>query len=289
MRELAREQLRGSASGPRAARRSQRWVLICWLMLVLGACSLWAGQAWGATGHQFLSSLAEAPPGTKLVQPAALAFDRSSGRLFVGDRLAGYVDVYGPTGEYETRFGAGAIEAAGIALDESSGDVYVAEPLNDAVLAYEPDGKGGYQLLAKWSGAAMPGKAFGEVTGVAVDNSEGPSSGDLYVLEAKGVGVEGGVVDVYRPKPNPAEGEGQEGEFLRRLSGAKLESPNGVAVSASSGPRARGRQRQGRDLRLQRRGGLRRKTDRQRLPQWELQGQGRTGQRRRPGRGRSLR
>ena len=51
----------------------------------------------------------------------------------------------------------------------------------------------------------------------------------------EGVGAEGGVVDVYKPKPNPPEGEGQEGEFLKRLSGPKLEDPNAVAVSAGNG------------------------------------------------------
>ena len=52
--------------------------------------------------------------------------------------------------------------------------MYVADPAQDVVIAYRPDGKGGYQLLAEWSGAGTPGGAFGEVAGVAFDNSKRP-------------------------------------------------------------------------------------------------------------------
>ena len=76
---------------------------------------------------------------------------------------------------------------------------------------------------------------------MAVDNSKGVSAGEVYVVEGRAVGVEGGAVDVFKPEPNPehpdevGEGEGAEGQYLRRLSGAKLEGPNGIAVSASTG------------------------------------------------------
>ena len=211
--------------------------VVCASAALFGA----AGQALGATGHAFFSSLSEAPPGTKLLGPGSVALDRSTGEVFVGGLESGYVDVYGSSGKFETRFGEGVIEAAGIAVDESSGDVYVAAPFEAAVLVYEPDGKGGYRRLGEWFGQGTPGAEFGEVMGVAVDNSKGPSAGDVYVVEAQGVGVEGGVVDVFRPKPNPehpeevAEGAGEEGEYVKRLSGPKLEEPNGVAVDASTG------------------------------------------------------
>jgi phosphodiesterase/alkaline phosphatase D-like protein len=187
--------------------------------------------AQAATGHPFLESLTEAPPASKLLAPGAVAVDHASGAVFVGDPVAGYVDVFSASGAYESRFGAGTLDAGAIAIDESSGEVYVADPFAEALWAYSPDGKGGYQLQSEWLGKGTPAKEFGEVAGVAVDNSGGPSAGDVYVVEAKGVGGEGGSVDVYRPKPSPAE----EGEFLGRLSGPKLELPNGIAVSAASG------------------------------------------------------
>jgi len=219
-----------------------RLVLTLWLCVVcVSATLLGGGQALGATGHEFLSRLSEGPLGTKLVGPGSVAVDRSTGEVFVGGLESGYIDVFGSSGVYETRFGEGVLEAAGIAVDESNGDVYVAAPFEAAVLVYEPDGKGGYRLLGNWSGQGTPGKEFGEVMGVAVDNSKGPSAGDVYVVESQGVGVEGGVVDVFRPKPNPehpeevGEGEGEEGEYLKRLAAVKLEEPNGVVVSPSTG------------------------------------------------------
>ena len=54
---------------------------------------------------------------------------RSTGRVFVGDRLSGYVDVYGARGNSRRSSAQGRSKPAGIAVDESSGDVYVAEPL----------------------------------------------------------------------------------------------------------------------------------------------------------------
>jgi hypothetical protein len=208
----------------------------CWLVVALGGLLWSAGGAFGVTGHSFVASLSEAPVGTGLVGPMAVAVDRGSGRVFVGDPLAGYVDVYDGSGEFVTRFGGGVVEAVGVAVDEASGDVYVADPLGEGIEVYAPDGKGGYVLLSRWWGEATPSREFGEVAGVAVDNSAGASTGDVYVLESRTAGGEGAAIDVYRPAPNPQEGEaGGEGTFLGRLSGGKLERPNGIAVSAGTG------------------------------------------------------
>jgi hypothetical protein len=204
-------------------------VLLAWLLLGV------TGQAHAAVGHRFVSSFSGALSGAGLVGPGSVAVDCATGRVFVGDSLSGYVDVFGGSGGYETRFGEGWLDAAGVAVDESSGDVYVADPFHEVVVAYAPDGQGGYGLLARWYGARVPGGEFGRVAGVAVDNSEGPSGGDLYVVEATGVNAPAGAVDVFRPRPNPVEGSGEEGEFLKRLSGGKPEGPNGVAVSRGTG------------------------------------------------------
>jgi hypothetical protein len=208
------------------------WGLVVALMLL----SVYTSQAGAATGHRFVASLTGAPSGIGLLGPAAVAVERSSGRVFVGDRLSGVVVVYNSSGEFVTEFGGGSLVPAGIAVDDSSGDVYVADPFHEVVQVYRPDGEGGYGLLSRWLGAHVPGKEFGEVASVAVDNSEGPSQGDLYVVEARTLGGGAGAVDVVRPKPNPKQGEaGEEGEFLGRLSSGKLGRPDGIAVSQGSG------------------------------------------------------
>ena len=246
MKGLLTRAVRGDA-GERAVRVVRvrglfgRGALACWLGLTLAGLLCCTGEASGATGHRFLASLSEAPPGTRLIGPGAVAVDGSTGEVFVGDVASGYVDVFSSTDAYETRLGEGFLDAAAVAVDEANGDVYVAEPQRDVVLVYEPDGKGGYRLLGRWSGAGTPGREFGEVMGVAVDNSKGLSAGDVYVVEARAAGAEGGAVDVFKPKPNPehpeevGEGEGEEGQYLNRLAGPKLEAPNGVTVSPSTG------------------------------------------------------
>ncbi|HTZ64055.1 MAG TPA: hypothetical protein VMB51_08120 [Solirubrobacteraceae bacterium] len=217
-------------------------MLLLTLIVALGA--QWSSSTVAAEAeisHEFITAIAQAPPGTNLSEPQVVAVDHATGQLFVGDPLAGYVDVFSASGEYETRFGDAAIEPVGIAIDEANGDVYVAEPLEAAVLVYEPDGSGGYRLLSQWRGASTPGKAFGEVVGVAFDNSTSPgdpAAGDLYVVEREGIETEGhGAVDLYKPMPNPPSDEeaGEEGEYVGRLAGVKLEEPNAIAVDSQSG------------------------------------------------------
>ena len=122
------------------------------LSVVFMAMAFCASDASASTGHGFTSDLSEAPLGTRLLGPGSVAVDRATGQAFVADELSGYVDVYGPSGEYETRLGEGAVDAVGIAVDESDGDVYVAESFKAAVLVYEPDGTGGYRRLGEWLG-----------------------------------------------------------------------------------------------------------------------------------------
>ena len=229
--------------GPPAVRAGGvrgRVLLVC---LVASLLAIWVGvgRSWGSAGHGFVSSLVEAPVGSGLVGPGSVVVDRASGDVFVGDWEAGFVDVFDGSGKFLTRFGGGELEGAGLAVDEGSGDVYVADPFDALVVVFEPDGKGAYRLLSEWEGRGLPETEFGEVTGVAVDNSGGPSSGDVYVVEGEAGDVGAGVVDVYKPATNPKdpeeveEGEGEEGQFLRRLSGPKLEEPNGIVVSPGSG------------------------------------------------------
>ncbi len=219
-------------SGPRARVRrlgpatARRLACLCSSLAVVAMLAP-AGESLAATGHPFLSRLSEAPLGTPLSEPGAVAIDQADGQVFVGDTGRGVVDVFDAKGTYQAQFGEGVLEAASISVDEQSGDVYVAEPF-EGVLVYKPDGSGGYELLSEWSGEATPEKAFGEILGVAVDNSKGPSEGDVYVVDSAR-----NTVYVYKPREG-SEAE-REGALLRTLSGPKLEEPNGAAVSSGSG------------------------------------------------------
>ena len=207
------------------------------ILVVVFSVLLWVGSAMAqaATGHRFLASISEASLGLSLLEPSSVAVDRVTGQVFLGDPGSGYVYVYSALGGYETSLSDGSLHVAAVAVDESDGDVYVADSFHETVAVFAPDGKGGYRPLATWSGAHVPGGEFGRVSGVAVDNSVGPSQGDVYVVEARAVGLPSGAVDVYKPKQNPVEGEGEEGEFLRRLPSSKLREPNGIAVSSVTG------------------------------------------------------
>jgi DNA-binding beta-propeller fold protein YncE len=196
--------------------------------LALGVSST-AAQA--ATGHVFLSSLREAPPGTAMAEAGAVAVERSSGRVFVADLGRGVIDVFNASGSFESQFGQG-VEAATIAVDETSGDLYVAEPVEDRIVVFKLDGKGSYVQLSEWLGANVPEGQFGEVSGVAVDNSTSisdPHAGDVFITDA-------GTSAVYILKPKlPGPEEAKEGSFVSSLSGGKLEEPNGVALDSASG------------------------------------------------------
>ncbi len=204
----------------------------CVLVLAIGG--LGSTDAFAATGHVFSSALTEAPAGTSLVEPGTVAVDRGSGRVFVSDLGAGVVDVLDSGGAFVTQFGNGEVEALGIAVDEFSGRVYVADAFNEAVLVYAPDGAGGYEQVGEWTGASLPGKSFGEVRGVAVDESKGPSAGDVYVVDGEDPKLSEGVVDVFKPKPTGPE-EDLEGSLVRVLSKGGMEEPNGIAIDGESG------------------------------------------------------
>jgi len=186
-----------------------------------------------SVAHNFQSAITQAK-GSALIEPTAVAVDRSSGRSFLEDSGEGVIDVYDSSGSYLTQFGGGTLLAAGIAVAEATGLVYVADSFNNGVLVFKANGSGGYEQIGEWEGEALPGQGFGEVTGVAVDNSAGPSSGDVYVVDSEDAELSVGVVDVYKPQP-PGPEEGQEGQLVRVLSKGAMEEPNGVAVDSSSG------------------------------------------------------
>jgi hypothetical protein len=211
---------------PRLARR----LLLPMLVALTAALTLGVGSASAATGHKFLSELNEAPPGTTLSTAEAVTIDRNTGDVFVAAGEEAGVDVFDSSGKFKTRFGAGIIEGEtpetpGIAVDQS-GRVYVATV--KTVYVFKPNGSGGYVLLATWNGANTPGKEFGEIASIAVDDDPtSPSKGEVYVSD-KGFAA----VDIFSPQPESAAEPG----FTGTLSGKpEFEEVSGVAVSATTG------------------------------------------------------
>src|SRR5262249_45061377 len=105
----------------------------------------------------------------------------------------------------------------GLAIDQSNGDVYVSEFENHRLLKFDSAGN----FLAAWGFGVSDGAAHSEVctapapcqvgisgsspgqfanpTGVAVDNSNGPNKGDVYVVDG----------------PSPYSGSGAPGTILK--------------------------------------------------------------------------
>jgi hypothetical protein len=205
-------------------------VAVAVLWLVLAGLLLCAGGAGAVTGHVFVWGVGEAPPGTGLVGPGVVGVDGVSGRVFVGDGLAGFVDVFDSgSGVFVGRFGGGLARPVGVGVVEASGDVFVADGFAEGVDVYGPDGSGGYVLLSRWWGAKVSGGEFGVVAGVAVDNGGGAFAGDVFVLESRTAGGGGAAVDVFEPGVN-----GGEGTLVGRWSSSKLEGPDGIAIDGGS-------------------------------------------------------
>lgn len=216
----------------RNVRKKLAIAALCVVALVT-LLSLATAPAWAATGHDYLSALSEAPLGTKLSEPAAVAIDHADGKVFISDLGDGVIDIYDASDTYLTQLGEGSLFASGIAIDEASGDLYVADGFRNAVLVFKPSG-GGYALLSEWSGEGLPGGEFDEITGIAVDNSKSASAGEVDVVDAEDPETGFGVVDVFKPKSKGAE-EDQEGDLVRGVSAGKMDEPNGIAIDGVSG------------------------------------------------------
>jgi DNA-binding beta-propeller fold protein YncE len=146
-------------------------------------------------------------------------------------------------GSLGLEFGSGILSRPnGMAVDQATGNVYVADHETNVVDVFGPEGGapvgGGPSQL---TGAQAPAPfSFGPVeepVGIAVDNSGGPSNGDVYVVDLKH-----GVVDKFRLNAS------HEYEYLCQLTGpgngggchrnepqevaAEFGEPTGVAVDS---------------------------------------------------------
>jgi phosphodiesterase/alkaline phosphatase D-like protein len=201
-----------------------RFLLASCLASIVALVALSSSSASAATGHAWIKTLSQAPPGTPLVFPEGLLVN-GAGNVFVAEGEqefgTGRVHVFNAAGKFEREFNGLKGEVPQMALD-SSGRLYVADSGSNRLMVFKPNGTGGYDLLAEWTGSNTPAKAFEEVAGVAVDNST--SKGD----PAAG--------DVFKPEPEGPE-EAKEGKFLSTLKGAKpaLEEPGNVAVNSATG------------------------------------------------------
>ncbi len=69
----------------------------------------------------------------------------------------------------------------GIAVNDTSGDVYVVDQGNNRVQRFDAEGS----YLSQFNGSDNPSfpEGFSSPTGISVDNSTGPSKGDVYVID----------------------------------------------------------------------------------------------------------
>jgi NHL repeat/WD40-like Beta Propeller Repeat len=138
------------------------------------------------------------------VLAGAVALLAILGLLMTGHASAALPPSFGTGG---TGAGGISVEALGIAVDQGSGDVYVADRENNRVEKFGPEGE--FLLAFGWGVADGTTEAlqtctttcfsgirgggagqFGEAEGIAVDNSAGPSGGDVYVLDRSNSRIE---------------------------------------------------------------------------------------------------
>ncbi len=135
-----------------------------------------------------------------------------------------------------------------VAVDESSGDIYVADTGNHRIVKFDPSG----QFLASWGWGVNDGSASSEVctsgcqAGIAgtgpgqftmpsfleVDNSHGPSAGDVYVADTAN-----NVVQKFDPSGQLVTTWGSNGAttYSEGIAGIAVESNGHLVVQPGSG------------------------------------------------------
>lgn len=139
-------------------------------------------------------------------------------------------------------------EPSGIAVNEKTGDIYVVDSGNNRVVRFNAahefvstwgfgvkDGKKEFEICTSGCRAGIAGKSKGALHGagtIAIDNSSGPSAGDIYVeavtpfeeeVGPKTIETEYAQIDKFSPT-------GEILSQLRSWKGEKFEEPHGVAV-----------------------------------------------------------
>jgi DNA-binding beta-propeller fold protein YncE len=224
-----------------SGRKFRGMATACALSLMFTCGALLASSAQGAALYKYEPALSEALG--SFSEPVTLTFD-SGGNLYVadpGNPSGGVIDKFDSENAFVAQLGAGVLSGhntRGVAVNDESGHVYVADTKGDEVFALGAAG----EELSHWTGASTPSKSFGqEPSGEgccfiydAVDNSNSPSKGLLYVLS----GHEGGEVVALEPQGEDKE----EGKYVRSLElppeGFSFAGREGLAVNDSTGPEA---------------------------------------------------
>jgi Tol biopolymer transport system component len=155
--------------------------------------------------------------------PTDVAVDPATGDVYVREANSSVIEKFNPAGAYVSEI-AGLSSPEAFAIDRATGDVYISVVASGQVRIIQKFDPSTSELTTFATGT--PEGPLNGVTGVAVDNSAGPSAGDVYVGEANGVNPR---VDKF----NPA------GEYQSHLSA----TPSGpfqpgqisLAVDPSSG------------------------------------------------------
>ena len=140
-------------------------VVLRWWLAPAAACAcalgLWACPAWALSqrGHVLGPSYGGAGTGDgQLQEPGAVALDEASGDVYVVDRGNDRIERFGPAGEFIAAWGFGV-----------------------------SDGEQRYEVCTSGCRAGTGKGALASPGAIAVDNSSGPSAGDVYVvMDARG-------------------------------------------------------------------------------------------------------
>ena len=170
-----------------------------------------AAPALAEVGHPYLCQITGTSPGSASecnsggsATPSGLSdpwgITISNGNLWVASQGNSTVDEYDSAGAFVSQqTGDGADFSGsyirGVAVDDSTQTLYVADSGPVVVDVFNNMGA----FVAKWTGSTTPSGSFSNgYDSVAVDNSTGPSSGDVYVTDS---GHE--LIDKLDPSGNP--------------------------------------------------------------------------------------
>jgi aldose sugar dehydrogenase len=166
-------------------------------------------------------------PGPKLLGPAGIAIDPSSGNVYVADTGNNRIQVFYDNGTFISTWGrfGGASNGTfshpqGIAIDQE-GNVYVADTANNRIQVFSSNGTYISKFPRKWGEFGPRDGMLTSPEGVAIN----PSSGNVYVADTGNNRIQ-----VFSSNGTFVSKWGEQG-----TTDGMLRSPEGVAINPSSG------------------------------------------------------